>query len=161
MAALSFKGPRPFAPRADDGGDYVDLLITRISLALGRHAKVAFSARGDLTLNLAVQYRSCVGGTTSFSPARSEHSFSCVANIRLLLRVSPWPFAIRLSSLSYIQLPLLLPLYCYCSVVVSAAVCRRVRRNASRSRKPPCLIGNDKNSRHLLATRVNSFLECL
>lgn len=31
---------------ADDRGDYVDLLITRFSLAFGRRAKIAFTARG-------------------------------------------------------------------------------------------------------------------
>lgn len=57
------------------GSDYADLLITRFSLALGRHAKIAFTARGGPTLNPARPRIARVGGTTSFSPVRPFWTF--------------------------------------------------------------------------------------
>lgn len=64
-------------------GNYVDLLITRFSLAFGGHAKIAFTARaGAPTLHLAARPHIVrVGGTTSFSPMR-------VLNTRFRARIS-------------------------------------------------------------------------
>lgn len=71
----------------DDCGDYVDLLITRFSLAFGLHAKIAFTAPvGARPLTPAARPRivPCRWHDQFFARARSEHSFSCVMNIRLL-----------------------------------------------------------------------------
>lgn len=81
--------------RDDDGhrGDYIDLLITRFSLALGRHVKITFTAGGvpDPWPRLAAPYRSCRWHDQFFVRTRSEHSFSCVANISALLSSRPIP----------------------------------------------------------------------
>lgn len=82
----------------DDYGDYVDLLITRFSLAFGRHAKIAFTALWgpDPWPRRATPYHSCRWHDQFFARARSEHSFSCVVNIRRLL------FSVLHSGLLYV-----------------------------------------------------------